>query len=38
MTLMLHVNAKAVDYDGLRQLDTPTGDAKPCTDPAFSGG
>ena len=23
MTLMLHVNAKAVDYDGLRQLDTP---------------
>jgi hypothetical protein len=23
MTLMLHVNAKAVDYDGLRQLETP---------------
>src|SRR6266567_3178102 len=23
MTLMLHVNAKGVDYDGLRQLDTP---------------
>jgi hypothetical protein len=23
MTLMLHVNAKTIDYDGLRQLDTP---------------
>ena len=23
MTLMLHVNAKAVEYDGLRQLETP---------------
>src|SRR3954452_96414 len=35
MTLMLHVNAKPIDYDGLRQLETPAATATHVPIPHF---
>jgi hypothetical protein len=35
MTLMLHVNAKGVDYDDLCQLDTPPATATHVPIPHF---